>query len=236
MISYQPGSNAIVMRGVATSSAEFRTDSQVVGLPRRPADDRELAAGRASGPSTSSAIESLPGPQGTLFGSSSQTGTMVYVTNKPDTSGFGAQIDAELSTTERRRRELRRQRPRQHPGDRQLRDPRRRLLLRGRRLRRQRLRNHARSGRFDNAAVVEEDWNDYTIYGGRVAARWQISPDWEIDAQPDRPGRARARAAGNPTRRSATTRSPASSTSPTTTAGTRPRSTSRATSASPTCR
>ncbi len=33
-------------------------------------------------------IEVLPGPQGTLFGSSSQSGTIRYVTNKPDTSGY----------------------------------------------------------------------------------------------------------------------------------------------------
>ena len=38
---------------------------------------------------------------------------------------------------------------------------------------------NARSGQFDNADVVEEDWNDYTVYGGRVAARWQVSPTWE---------------------------------------------------------
>ena len=33
-------------------------------------------------------VESLPGPQGTLFGSSSQAGTLHYVTNKPDISGY----------------------------------------------------------------------------------------------------------------------------------------------------
>ena len=34
-------------------------------------------------------------------------------------------------------------------------------------------------GDQDNADVVEKDWNDYTTYGGRIAARWQISPEWE---------------------------------------------------------
>ena len=33
-------------------------------------------------------IEVLPGPQGTLFGASSQAGTIRYITNKPDTAGF----------------------------------------------------------------------------------------------------------------------------------------------------
>jgi hypothetical protein len=37
-------------------------------------------------------------------------------------------------------------------------------------------------GQFDNAAAVEEDWNDWTTYGGRIAARWQISPKWQTTA------------------------------------------------------
>ncbi len=72
-------------------------------------------------------------------------------------------------------------------------------------------------GQFDNADVVEEDWNDYTVYGGRVAARWQISPEWESTLSLIGQDGESPRAAGNRTRRSATTRSPASSTSRTTT-------------------
>ena len=34
------------MRGISTGSAEYYTDSQVVGIPRRSADDVDLAAGR----------------------------------------------------------------------------------------------------------------------------------------------------------------------------------------------
>jgi outer membrane receptor protein involved in Fe transport len=34
-------------------------------------------------------------------------------------------------------------------------------------------------GDTDNANVVEDDWNDAEVYGGRVAARWQINPKWE---------------------------------------------------------
>jgi hypothetical protein len=34
-------------------------------------------------------------------------------------------------------------------------------------------------GDQDNADVVEEDQNDYSAWGGRIAARWQISPEWE---------------------------------------------------------
>ena len=42
-------------------------------------------------------IEVLPGPQGTLFGASSQAGTIRYITNKPDLGGFDAGFSAEAS-------------------------------------------------------------------------------------------------------------------------------------------
>ncbi|MEJ2087841.1 MAG: TonB-dependent receptor, partial [Gammaproteobacteria bacterium] len=44
-------------------------------------------------------IEVLPGPQGTLFGASSQTGTVRMITNKPRVDGFDAGFDATVSTT-----------------------------------------------------------------------------------------------------------------------------------------
>ncbi len=37
-------------------------------------------------------VEILKGPQGTLFGASSMTGTVRFISNKPDTSGFDANI------------------------------------------------------------------------------------------------------------------------------------------------
>ncbi|HST36438.1 MAG TPA: TonB-dependent receptor [Allosphingosinicella sp.] len=43
-------------------------------------------------------IEVLRGPQGTLYGASSEAGTIRIITNQPDTSGFYGQVDAELNT------------------------------------------------------------------------------------------------------------------------------------------
>src|SRR5688572_14521826 len=40
-------------------------------------------------------IEALAGPQGTLYGASSQAGTIRYITNKPDPAGFDAGYDLE---------------------------------------------------------------------------------------------------------------------------------------------
>ena len=96
--SYMPGINSIIFRGISTGVWEYYTDSQVaVYLDEQPIttisqqpDLRMIDIAR---------VESLPGPQGTLFGSSSQSGTIRYITNRPDPSGFSAQIAAEMSAT-----------------------------------------------------------------------------------------------------------------------------------------
>lgn len=43
-------------------------------------------------------VEALSGPQGTLFGASSESGTIRIITNKPDPSGFEAGYDAKVNT------------------------------------------------------------------------------------------------------------------------------------------
>jgi iron complex outermembrane recepter protein len=43
-------------------------------------------------------VEALAGPQGTLYGASSQAGTLRIITNKPDSSGFSAGYDVEGSS------------------------------------------------------------------------------------------------------------------------------------------
>ena len=81
VISSTPGRNSIVIRGISTGSAEYRIDSQVsVYLDEQPmtaisqqVDVRLIDIER---------VETLPGPQGTLFGSSSQAGTIRYVTEQ----------------------------------------------------------------------------------------------------------------------------------------------------------
>lgn len=44
-------------------------------------------------------IEALAGPQSTLFGASSQSGTLRIITNKPDTDAFEGGVNLDLSTT-----------------------------------------------------------------------------------------------------------------------------------------
>ncbi len=46
-------------------------------------------------------IEALSGPQGTLYGASSEAGTIRIITNRPDTSKFSGKVDAELNSVRR---------------------------------------------------------------------------------------------------------------------------------------
>ena len=72
-------------------------------------------------------VEALAGPQGTLYGASSQAGTIRIITNKPDPSGFAAGYSLEGNFVDERRRRLRRRRLRQPPDRRQRGHPARRL-------------------------------------------------------------------------------------------------------------
>ncbi|MBM4212855.1 MAG: TonB-dependent receptor [Gammaproteobacteria bacterium] len=94
-----PGQNNIIIRGITTGTGQYRIDSQVsVYLDEQPmtsisqqVDVRLIDIER---------VELLPGPQGTLFGSSAQAGTLAYVTNKPKTDGFAAEVAGELGNTQ----------------------------------------------------------------------------------------------------------------------------------------
>ena len=66
---------------------------------------------------TSQRIEVLEGPQGTLYGASSEAGTIRIITNKPDPSKFEASYDLERRCDHQRRRAgLEGGRIRQHPA------------------------------------------------------------------------------------------------------------------------
>ena len=94
-----PGTNVIYMRGVASGgdgnhsgslpSVGVYLDEQPVTTIGGNLDVHIYDIAR---------IESLSGPQGTLYGASSEAGTIRIITNKPDLSGFYGRVDGEVNT------------------------------------------------------------------------------------------------------------------------------------------
>jgi len=101
-VSYKtegPGTEQIYMRGVASGenanhsgpspSVGMYLDEQPITTITGPLDVHIYDIAR---------VESLAGPQGTLYGASSEAGTIRIITNKPDPSGFSASYDLEANT------------------------------------------------------------------------------------------------------------------------------------------
>jgi outer membrane receptor protein involved in Fe transport len=97
-----PGLNVIYMRGVASGGDGNHSGS----LPSVGVYVDEMPVTTIGGNLDvhvydMARIESLAGPQGTLYGASSEAGTIRMITNKPSTSGFEARVDAEVNTVEK---------------------------------------------------------------------------------------------------------------------------------------
>lgn len=95
----EPGGTTIVFRGVASSGLQFGAvsssalylDEQPITQSGRSPDPRLIDIER---------IEALRGPQGSLYGASSQSGTLRIITNKPDPSGFSAWTEGQLTSVD----------------------------------------------------------------------------------------------------------------------------------------
>lgn len=99
-----PGQSTIYIRGLASTTPNLTTagvaglapnvalylDEQPVSQPGRNLDIYAADMQR---------VEVLSGPQGTLFGASSQAGTVRLITNKPSLGGFDAKLSTGLSFT-----------------------------------------------------------------------------------------------------------------------------------------
>src|SRR5215210_9204258 len=95
----QPGSTTVYVRGVATGSdgnhtgslpsVGFYLDEQPVTTIGGTLDVHIYDIAR---------IESLAGPQGTLYGASSEAGTIRIITNKPELNVTAGRIDGELNS------------------------------------------------------------------------------------------------------------------------------------------
>lgn len=95
-VSYQslgPGRTDLYFRGIAVDGGQLSTAGTYL-------DEIPLtSAGRMPEIHVydMARVEALSGPQGTLFGSSSLSGTLRLITNKPDPTGFSAGYDLEVN-------------------------------------------------------------------------------------------------------------------------------------------
>jgi len=174
-----PGRGTIYFRGVADDSSSFIADaSAAIYLDEQPLTQSALQ------PEIRlvdiERIEALPGPQGTLYGASSQSGTLRYITNKPDPAGFESSISLEGTSVE--------------DGDvgydlsAVLNVP----LSENMAIRLVGFTAHeagfidnvfgtSLGGTFDNADVVDDDINGIDYSGGRAAFRWLPNDEWTVD-------------------------------------------------------
>jgi outer membrane receptor protein involved in Fe transport len=182
----QSGAGKIFFRGIADAPDTFiATSSAAVYLDEQPltqsaqVDVRLIDIER---------VEALSGPQGTLFGSSSQSGTLRIVTNKPDPTAFESFADITLKTMSE--------------GDPSydisamvniplIED---KFALRlvgfsateggfidnvlGTTANYEYLEKAPVTGPQFNTDAVEENWNETTIDGARVGAKWYINDEW----------------------------------------------------------
>ena len=172
------GSNEIVFRGVSTGGGFLQDATAAVYL-----DDQPMSLGGLAPdiyPIDLQRIETLAGPQSTLFGADSQSGTVRYITNKPDTEEFSGTVAAEAGSFS--------EGDTSYNGEFTVNVPMSDNFA-------IRLSGFAREdagfidnvlsptvqGGSDNSDMVEDDYNDVSWVGGRVAARWLLSDNWTAD-------------------------------------------------------
>ncbi|GMU69484.1 MAG: TonB-dependent receptor [Steroidobacteraceae bacterium] len=189
-VSFQsigPGAASVYMRGVASGensnhsgpqpSVGIYLDEQPITTIQGALDVRIYDIAR---------VEALAGPQGTLYGASSQAGTIRIITNKPDPSGFDAGFDLEGNSVE-------------HGGQGYAAEGFVNIPLRSNAA--IRLVGWAAhdagfidnvygertfptwGGTINNAAYAKKDYNDVETYGARAALKIDLNDSWTVTPQ-----------------------------------------------------
>ena len=97
--SLSPGFSQIYMRGVASgSNGNHSGPSPSVGVYLDEEPITTIQGALDMHIYDVQRVEALAGPQGTLYGASSQAGTIRIITNKPDPSAFAASVSTELNS------------------------------------------------------------------------------------------------------------------------------------------
>jgi len=182
-VSQGPGQSKVVIRGVAEStgagdgggrsSSALYLDEQPITVDGSSPDPRLVDIER---------IEVLSGPQGTLYGASSQSGTIRIITKKPDLQVFEGFLEATGKATE-------------HGAPSYDLNGAINIPLIPDQLALRVVGYRAEDGGFidnvvgttpggskDNADVVAKDVNTSLTEGTRASLRWQVNPDWRATA------------------------------------------------------
>lgn len=204
VVQYGGGSSEVVFRGASTGSGYIGQATSSVYLD-------EISVTQTGSQPTIRAVdiervEALSGPQGTLYGSDAQAGTMRIITNQPHMNAFEAVFDGEVRGGSDSDASYRGSLVFNLPL---IED---RLALRiagyddhdggyidnvfghtpdwyGLEDRTDPRYNRAPAnagpvqwGTLDNSASLEKRWNDADVYGGRMHLRWEMNDDWALTA------------------------------------------------------
>lgn len=100
-VTYQtsgPGTARVYFRGVSSGeNANHSTSQPTVGIYLDEQPITTIQGALDIHLYDIARVEALAGPQGTLYGASSEAGTIRIITNKPDTSGFYGGVDLEVN-------------------------------------------------------------------------------------------------------------------------------------------
>jgi iron complex outermembrane recepter protein len=194
VVSYGNGSSTLVFRGANVNAGGY----VVQGTSSMYLDEISVTA-TGSQPSIRmvdiARVEALSGPQGTLYGSDAQAGTLRVITNKPVMNEFGAVVDAQIRGMEEGEDS--------YDGSVVLNlpliDDKLALRVVGFKAKDggyiDNVLGHTPDvglgnytdlpsgwGTLDNSHAVEDDWNDSEVEGWRASLLWQINDDWSATA------------------------------------------------------
>jgi outer membrane receptor protein involved in Fe transport len=178
-VSYGPGTTKLIFRGVADSSVSFVADaSAALYLDEQPLTQN------SQNPDVQmidiARVEALSGPQGSLYGSSAQSGTLRIITNAPDPTHFEGSVSSSVRSGPHSEMSYEVDGVLNVP----LKEDKLALRLVG---------FDARDGGFidnvlgtsgggtkTNADVVKDDWNRADYQGGRANLLWNVNDAWQI--------------------------------------------------------
>src|SRR6266404_850876 len=162
----QPGTSHIYMRGVVSGSNENHSGPQpTVGTYF----DEQPVTTIDGTPDVHlydiQRIEVLEGPQGTLYGASSEAGTVRIITNKPDPTKFSASYDLQANRIQHGVRTFPTWsgEPSSYPALTPCPAP-----------------GIVGAGAISNSAYVKDNYNSVISKGGRAALKFDINDNWSV--------------------------------------------------------